>query len=240
LENKGWKLERVWSRNWWRDSDKEIERIRQKIEKIRRKDKSEDDDAGLDRGITGLRTVNNEQSSSLDREPSIEELIKNGESNTMEFKASMRWDYAAGQRGANDMGQLAILKTIAAFMNSEGGTLFVGVADNGNILGIEKDFETFSDRKNWDGWQQHLVNIVRKQIGTEFLGHIDAQPLHRGDGKTVAQIKVQKSYKPVFVEYQDNKSGQNRVEFYYRGLNTTQSLNTKEANDYIKQHWKNS
>jgi very-short-patch-repair endonuclease len=104
LENKGWKLERVWSRNWWRDSDKEIERIRQKIEKIRRKDKSEDDDAGLDRGITGLRTEDNEQSSSLDREPSIEELIKNGESNTMEFKASMRWDYAAGQRGANDMG----------------------------------------------------------------------------------------------------------------------------------------
>ena len=83
------------------------------------------------------------------------------------------------------MGQLAILKTIAAFMNSEGGTLFVGVVDNGNILGIEKDFETFSDRKNWDGWSNTLVNIVRKQIGTEVLGHIDTQPLHRGDGKTV-------------------------------------------------------
>jgi predicted HTH transcriptional regulator len=43
------------------------------------------------------------------------------------------------------MGQLAILKTIAAFMNSEGGTLIVGVDDSGNILGVEKDYETFSD-----------------------------------------------------------------------------------------------
>ena len=42
------------------------------------------------------------------------------------------------------MGQLAILKTIAAFMNSEGGTLIVGVDDSGNILGVEKDYETFS------------------------------------------------------------------------------------------------
>ncbi len=55
----------------------------------------------------------------------------------MEFKASMRWDYAA---------------------------------DNGNILGIEKYFETFSDRKNWDGWSQHVVNVVLKHMGTEFLG----------------------------------------------------------------------
>jgi hypothetical protein len=57
-------------------------------------------------------------------DPTLEELIKKGESNTIEFKSSMRWDYNVNQKGT-DMGQLAILKTIAAFMNSEGGTLIV-------------------------------------------------------------------------------------------------------------------
>jgi predicted HTH transcriptional regulator len=105
------------------------------------------------------------------------------------------------------------IKQIAAFMNSEGGKLIVGVEDNGNILDIEEDFQTFSDRKNWDGWMQHLVNIVRKHIGTEYLEHIIVEALDC-DGKTVARIRVQKSYKPAFVEQQDNKGGQTKVEFY--------------------------
>jgi hypothetical protein len=165
----------------------------------------------------------------------LEELIKKGESNTIEFKSSMRWDYNANKKGT-DMGQLAILKTIAAFMNSEGGTLIVGVDDNGSILGIEKDYETFSDRKNWDGWSQHLVNILRKHIGTEFMSRIKLDSMIYL-GKTVAKIKVQKSYRPVFVEYQDSKSGSPKTEFYYRAINTTQALNTKQASDYIKEHW---
>lgn len=35
-------------------------------------------------------------------------------------------------------------------------------------LGIEKDYDPFYDRKNWDGWLQHLVNIIRKNIGTDL------------------------------------------------------------------------
>lgn len=50
--------------------------------------------------------------------------------------------------------------------------------------------------------------------------------------------RVQKSSRPVFVEYQDSKSGQVRPEFYYRALNTTQALNPKQINEYIKDHWK--
>jgi very-short-patch-repair endonuclease len=239
LENKGWRLERVWSRNWWRNPEKELGRLQQRIEELRLKNKSEESDAVLDRVMPELRAENDSQFSVLDKQPSIVELIEKGESNTIEFKTSMRWDYAAGKRGASDMGQLSILKTIAAFMNSEGGLLIVGVEDNGNILGIEKDFETFSDRKNWDGWVQHIVNVVRKHIGTEFLEHIRVEAI-LCDGKTVALIRVQKSYKPAFVEYQDTKGGQSKVEFYYRALNTTQALNTKQASDYIKEHWKNS
>ncbi len=34
LELKGWKIHRIWSRNWWEDSHKEIKKIVQKIERL--------------------------------------------------------------------------------------------------------------------------------------------------------------------------------------------------------------
>jgi hypothetical protein len=145
-------------------------------------------------------------------DPPLEELIKNGESNTLEFKSSMRWDYNANQKGT-DAGQLAILKTIAAFMNSEGGTLLVGVDDNGNILGMENDYETFSDRKNWDGWSQHLVNIVRKHIGTEFMSRIKLQSITY-HGKTVAKIKVQKAIVLYLLNFKMTKVAKSRLNFF--------------------------
>lgn len=36
LESRGWKVERIWSKNWWRNSEKEIKRIRDRIEELRR------------------------------------------------------------------------------------------------------------------------------------------------------------------------------------------------------------
>jgi predicted HTH transcriptional regulator len=54
-----------------------------------------------------------------------------------------------------------IIKTVAAFMNSEGGKLLIGVEDDGTISGIEKDYQTFAGKKNWDAWSQHFVNILK-------------------------------------------------------------------------------
>jgi predicted HTH transcriptional regulator len=49
-------------------------------------------------------------------------------------------------------------------MNSEGGELLIGVEDDGTISGIENDYQTLTNRKNWDGWSQHLVNIIRERF----------------------------------------------------------------------------
>jgi predicted HTH transcriptional regulator len=114
-----------------------------------------------------------------------------------------------------------ILRTIAAFMNSKGGILLVGVNDSGEVLGLEKDFETFSDKKNWDGWSQHFVSTVRKHMGRQYMSNIKSESVVFDD-KIVALIRIQKSSKPVYVEYQDNKTGKIKLEFYCRVLNTTQ------------------
>ncbi len=59
-----------------------------------------------------------------------EELIKRGESKTLEFKSTLRWSLKEDRQ--DDKGVThAVLKTIAAFLNTEGGDLLIGVADDG-------------------------------------------------------------------------------------------------------------
>lgn len=199
----------------------------------------------------------------------LEELIKKGESETLEFKSSMRastqpdlaimslqesLQKAVRQDEKNTLQKKLIdlkktimnaleheiLRTIAAFMNSKGGILLVGVSDNGEVLGLEKDFETFSDKKNWDGWSQHFVSTVRKHMGRQSLGNIKSESVIFDD-KIVALIRIQKSSKPIYVEYHDNKTGEIKLEFYCRVLNTTQLLNIKEVSEYVSgHHWESA
>lgn len=35
LESRGWVVERIWSRNWWRNPDREVQRIKQRVEELR-------------------------------------------------------------------------------------------------------------------------------------------------------------------------------------------------------------
>ena len=183
--------------------------------------------------LSKLSEEEGEQSPNNYTEWSLENCLDKGESDLIEFKSSMIWDYKNG-KPSDDL-QLMITKTLSAFMNSDGGILIVGIDDNANLLGLEKDMSIFSERKNWDGWLQHLVNIIRKQIGPEYLNYIVTEKFKK-EGKTIAKIVVKPSKKPTFVEYRD-RNGQSKTDFFVRGLNTTQSLNTKQTADYIKNHW---
>ncbi len=68
-------------------------------------------------------------------ETSLEELIAEGESSDLEFKSSLRWDLKEN-RADKKIGGIA-LKAIAALSNGEGGTLLIGVNDEGKILGLD-------------------------------------------------------------------------------------------------------
>ena len=122
-------------------------------------------------------------------------------------------------------------------MNSEGGKLLVGVEDNGTICGIQKEFETFKDKKNWDGWLQHFTNLIDNHIlGSNVMMYIKSPRRIPKDGKLVVLIEVEKSSKGVYVKYRDNK-GQDEIKFYRRAFNTTRLVNTNEIVDYTNKHW---
>ena len=112
-----------------------------------------------------------------------EELIRRGESKTLEFKSTLRWSLKDNRK--DDKGVThAVLKTVAAFLNTEGGDLLIGVADDGSIVGIEHD-QLESD----DKFMRHLAQVVRNGLGDRAGTCIDPKT-QIVDGKTVCVVTL--------------------------------------------------
>lgn len=157
----------------------------------------------------------------------IRSLINEGESVSLEFKSSARWDEKAGNVNKNL--EKTILKTLAGFMNNGGGTLLIGVDDGGAIAGLEKDYLSLK-HKNRDGYEQYLMQLTAAYLGADLSSRIHVL-FHHFDGGDVCQVYAEPSPHPVYL--QDGKDSH----FYLRTGNTTHELNIKEAVDYISSQW---
>lgn len=153
----------------------------------------------------------------------IKDYVAAGESDSVEFKGSLRWDWKE-QRVNKDLSK-SVAKTIAGFMNGKGGTLVVGVNDDGEAWGIEADYQTFGNHKDRDGWQQALVAVLSTYLTGPIAALIDCT-FSEFRGKTVAVIHADPWHKPVFL----NDGG--ATEFYLRNGNTTQRLEGKDLLAY--------
>ena len=76
----------------------------------------------------------------------VAELVKEREGTTIEFKSTLRTNMHTGEKDPKM--ELAVLKTIAAFLNMNGGTLIVGVSDDGEPVGVEADKFPDEDKMN--------------------------------------------------------------------------------------------
>ena len=151
-------------------------------------------------------------------------IIGGGESQTVEFKSSMLYDYRLDRK--NPALRSELLKEIAALMNADGGIIYVGVADDGKILGIERDYKLAGRRASWDVWLQSLVNVV-KSLGAAEAKNVSYEKV-KIEGKAVAKITVRKGAGPAYI-------GRGReAEFAVREGPTSRWLGTKEAHEYIR------
>lgn len=151
---------------------------------------------------------------------SVEELLAEGESGSLEFKSTLRTNLHTGQ--PDEKMHLAALKTIAGFLNAGGGTLVIGVADDGKILGLSAD-----GFPNEDKMALHLVNLLRDRVGEMFLPYV--HPHFEGEeGERVLIVRCEKGPKPAFV-----KDGSVH-RFYVRGGNATTELSGNSVTDYVK------
>ncbi|MDE2021890.1 MAG: ATP-binding protein, partial [Patescibacteria group bacterium] len=155
------------------------------------------------------------------------DMIKGGENDYVEFKAYLRWDYVQQGNVKKSM-EYFVVKAISAFMNSEGGTLFIGVHDSGEILGIEKDYATLKNTK--DSFLLQLTQSISRYLGREFNQYtsISIVPI---EGKDVCIVEVMKSATPVFLKYDDKE------EFYARASASSLSMSVRQASEYIRTHF---
>lgn len=156
-------------------------------------------------------------------------LIKSGESHSVEFKETARWDVRQNQ--PSKIMEKVILETVAAFMNAEGGNLIIGVKDDCSITGLENDYRLFGKKENlrdtFENWlTQHLLNHFGKDIAPSFKISIPQL-----DGRDVCRITISPAPRAVFV-----KDGNNE-QFFIRTGNSKKQLSTSETVQYCKQRW---
>jgi membrane protein YdbS with pleckstrin-like domain len=159
---------------------------------------------------------------------SVLDLIAQGESQHVEFKASLLWDY--NRQAVNKDLYEPVMKNVAAFMNTVGGTVLVGVSDNGEALGLEQDFAGLP-KKNLDGWENAFNMAFNQIIGAEFRQYVHLEFENIAE-MTLCAIQVQPASAPVFLTFKGKE------EFYIRTGNSTQPLTVSKATTYIQMHFK--
>jgi len=155
-------------------------------------------------------------------------MIAGGEGDRVEFKATLRWNLKTDKVDKNL--EYVIAKTISAFLNSEGGNLFIGVADDGRPLGLELDYRSFQKRPNRDGFLLKLSSLISRDIGKEFHKFItiDIQEIDTAD---ICRVSVTPADKPAFVKKKGTE------EFYIRASAASVPLSLSESHEYIRSHW---
>lgn len=157
----------------------------------------------------------------------IDSLLAQGESERVEFKASTRWDYR--EQRANRALEDVVARTIAGFMNHQGGSVLIGVDDAGVVLGLEADYATLK-RPNRDGLQQFLAGLVASHLGADLcpLTHV---LFHDLAGKDVCRVVVEPSRRPVYVRERGT------LHYVLRAGNTCRELDIREAMAHVAVRW---
>jgi Alw26I/Eco31I/Esp3I family type II restriction m6 adenine DNA methyltransferase len=168
-------------------------------------------------------------------DPEIVTLLEQGESNTVEFKSTARWNLRDAKKDRTM--EEVILKTVAAFLNAQGGTLLIGVADDGSIVGLDPDYQALK-KSNRDGYELWLMNdLLLKEMGKAIAPYLTVT-FHMIDEKDVCKIAIGPAIEPVYVDIRD-RSGQLCETFFIRTGNSTNKLEKpSEITTYIKQRWK--
>lgn len=157
-----------------------------------------------------------------------QELATLPEHEKLERKATLRWDMAAGK--VNKSLERATMKTVAAFLNTNGGKLLIGVADDGAIVGMEHDYATLA-RKDADGLANHFGNLFNAMLGAHVRHLVTVRPVAIQDRECML-VSVASSGRPVYL------SDDGKEEFFVRTGNSTTSLKLSEAAAYIQSRWR--
>ena len=161
----------------------------------------------------------------IQRHRRAEELLKLRQSKTLEFKSSLRWNLKEDRKDDRHVTHAA-LKTIAAFLNTEGGDLLIGVADDRTVLGIDHD-----RLENADKFLRHLAQAVRNGLGDRAATCINPGT-QIVEGRTVCLVSCQRSPEPVYLRWKGpEKAG--KGDLYVRSGPGTVRVGEADIEQYV-------
>lgn len=153
----------------------------------------------------------------------VRSLIREGESKFVEYKETLSLDVRKQTKEKTI--ETSSLKTIAAFINTDGGTLLIGIHDNGSVTGLDSEIKKFY--KNIDKLLLHFKNLLKRSIGEEFYPFIDYRPI-QVDGKTVLLVECKAGLSPCYID---------KLDFYVRTNPATDKLDGPRLVEYIRNHF---
>ncbi len=160
----------------------------------------------------------------VEAEDTLVSRIEKGEGMQVEFKSTLRVNLHTKQNDPKM--EHAVLKTLAAFMNSRGGTLFIGVNDAGEAVGLEAD-----NFPNEDKFALHLDNLIKGRLGGSVFACLKIA-FDRMNEKRFLAIECTPSDTPVFL-----KNGESE-EFFIRAGASSPALPASHAHEFIQQRFK--
>ncbi|MEJ7569348.1 MAG: type I restriction enzyme endonuclease domain-containing protein, partial [Gaiellaceae bacterium] len=159
---------------------------------------------------------------------STEELLDNDEDDEVEFKSTARWDVREAKR--NPAIEDAIVKTVAAFLNTEGGTLIIGVGPDRTIVGLELDYPHVKPA-NGDGFVNWLTTHLLNAVGSAAVMRTRARIVSH-TGAEICRLDVSKSSQPVWA-----KTSKERRVFFVRMNNSSRAIPKDDLDAYLADRW---
>lgn len=156
-------------------------------------------------------------------EDKVEKDIRGGETKVLEFKETFCLDVK--KQTKEKWIEFSVLKTIAGFLNSEGGKLLIGVNDQKQILGVDKEIAKLFKSK--DKLLLHLKNILKSNFGEKVYTYLNSS-FHLIRNKEIFIIECKKSNEPIWL---------NGNEFYVRTNPATDKLDGPNLVSYIKERF---
>lgn len=165
-----------------------------------------------------------------DKRPDIVDVVAAGETDTIEFKSAAR--YNRHTKLGDPKIELTIVKTIAGFANAKGGTLVIGINDEGRAVGLENDLALMK-KPDVDRYQLWLTDLLESTIGKPAASSVEVD-FPTLDDHQVCRIRVRSAVTPTFVKPPGSQTG---ADFYVRVGNSTRQFTASELLDYEKTRW---
>lgn len=164
---------------------------------------------------------------------SLDDALMNGETDAIEFKGSFAVDL--DNKGIpTEKLQWSCLRALVSFLNSRGGLLLIGVADDGSVLGVDGDVGLRGSR---DAFIRSFNNAIRDHLGPGIHSACECEFIaHSETCKIVLQVRVPQWREPVFL-LKAHKGGGDPNKLYVRNHAQTSELGGRDLMQYVTQHW---